>query len=465
MKPKILIIDDDEEIRTQMKWAVAGDYSVALAGDRKGAIERFREQRPQVVLLDLGLPPSPNDTTEGMATLAALLTLDRSAKIIIISGQSDRENAMRAIGAGAYDFLSKPLDLEQLRLLLQRCVFVSELERDYRQLQDEERPGMFEGILGSNEKMEEVFKTVGKVAKATAPVLILGESGTGKEMIANAIHRRSAVKNKPFIAINCNAIPENLIESELFGYEKGSFTGANSQKIGLIETAAGGTLFLDEIGDLPPPVQVKLLRFLQEKRIQRVGGRQEIEVDARVLAATHVDLSTAIKEGRFREDLYFRLAVVVCKLPPLRERGDDVILLAQDFLKRFGKQNGRENLSFDPQALKAIARYPWPGNVRELQNRIQRAVIMADSRRITCEDLEIAPNSGGGEAGIPVNADTQIKVSQSGGLKEARETLERELVNQALERNNGNISAAAKELGVSRPTFYELMNKLGISKD
>ena len=464
MKPKILIIDDDEEIRTQMKWAVAADYNVALAGDRKEAIERFREHGPQVVLLDLGLPPNPNDTTEGMATLAALLTLDRNAKVIIVSGQSDRDNAMRAIGAGAYDFLSKPLDLEQLRLLLQRCVFVSELERGYRQLQDEERPGMFEGILGSNEKMEEVFKTVGKVAKATAPVLILGESGTGKEMVANAIHRRSPFKNKPFIAINCNAIPENLIESELFGYEKGSFTGANSQKIGLIETAAGGTLFLDEIGDLPPPVQVKMLRFLQEKRIQRVGGRQEIEVDARVLAATHVDLTTAIKEGRFREDLYFRLAVVVCKLPPLRERGDDVILLAQDFLKRFGKQNGRENLSFEPQAIKSIARYPWPGNVRELQNRIQRAVIMADSRRITCEDLEIAPNSGGGEAGCPVNADTKVDVSQAGGLKEARETLERQLVNQALERTDGNVSAAAKELGVSRPTFYELMNKLGISK-
>mgnify|MGYP000552973493 FL=1 len=441
------------------------DYNVALAGDRKEAIDRFREHRPQVVLLDLGLPPNPNDTTEGMATLAALLTLDRSSKIIIVSGQSDRENAMRAIGAGAYDFLSKPLDLEQLRLLLQRCVFVSELERDYRQLQDEERPGMFEGILGSNEKMEEVFKTVGKVAKATAPVLILGESGTGKEMIANAIHRRSPFKSKPFVAINCNAIPENLIESELFGYEKGAFTGANTQKIGLIETAAGGTLFLDEIGDLPPPVQVKMLRFLQEKRIQRVGGRQEIEVDARVLAATHVDLTAAIKEGRFREDLYFRLAVVVCKLPPLRDRGDDVILLAQDFLKRFGKQNGRENLSFDPQALKAIARYPWPGNVRELQNRIQRGVIMADTRRITCEDLEIASSSGIGEAGIPFAAGTTVDVSQAGGLKEARETLERELVSQALERCDGNISAAAKELGVSRPTFYELMNKLGISKD
>lgn len=464
-KPKILIIDDDEEIRTQMKWAVAADYQVASAGDRKEAIERFLEHRPEVVLLDLGLPPNPNDTTEGMATLAALLTLDRHAKVIIISGQSDRQNAMRAIGAGAYDFLSKPLDLAHFHLLLQRCVFVSELERDYRRLQDEERPGMFEGILGSNEKMEEVFKAVAKVAKATAPVLILGESGTGKEMVANAIHRRSPFKNKPFVAINCNAIPENLIESELFGYEKGSFTGANSQKIGLIETAAGGTLFLDEIGDLPPPVQVKMLRFLQEKRIQRVGGREEIEVDTRVLAATHVDLTAAIKDGRFREDLYFRLAVIVCKLPPLRDRGDDILLLAQDFLKRFGKQNKRENLSFDPQALKAIARYPWPGNVRELQNRIQRAVIMADGRRIGCDDLEIAPSSTRGETGIPSHAGAKVDVSQAGGLKEARETLERELVMQAMARHNGNISAAAKELGISRPTFYELINKLGIAKE
>lgn len=465
MKPKILIIDDDEEIRTQMKWAVAADYDAALAGDRKQAIERFHEHRPQVVLLDLGLPPSPNDTSEGMATLAALLTLDRSAKVIIISGQSDRDNAVRAIGAGAYDFLSKPVDVEHLRLLLQRCFFVSALERDYRQLQDEERPGMFEGILGSNEKMEEVFKTVGKVAKASVPVLILGESGTGKEMIANAIHRRGAYKTKPFVAINCNAIPENLIESELFGYEKGSFTGANSQKIGLIETAAGGTLFLDEIGDLPPPVQVKMLRFLQEKRIQRVGGRQEIEVDTRVLAATHVDLGAAIKEGRFREDLYFRLAVVVCKLPALRDRGDDVILLAQDFLKRFGKQNGRENLSFDPLALRSIASYPWPGNVRELQNRIQRAVIMADTRRISCEDLEIPNGSSPGEGGSSLTAGTTVDISQAGGLKEAREALERELVSQALDRSEGNISAAAKGLGISRPTFYELMKKLGISKD
>ncbi|MES2474718.1 MAG: PEP-CTERM-box response regulator transcription factor [Verrucomicrobiota bacterium] len=465
MKPKILIIDDDEEIRTQMKWAVAADYEVTLAGDRTEAVKRFREHSPMVVLLDLGLPPNPNDTREGMATLSELLTLNRNAKIIIVSGQSDRENAVRAIGAGAYDFLSKPVDANQLRLLLQRAVFVTELERDYSQLQGKEQPGMFEGILGSSEPMEDVFKTIGKVAKASAPVLILGESGTGKEMVANAIHRRSAYKNKPFIAINCNAIPENLIESELFGYEKGSFTGANSQKIGLIETAAGGTLFLDEIGDLPGPVQVKMLRFLQEKRIQRVGGRQEIEVDVRVLAATHVDLTAAIQEGRFREDLYFRLAVVVCKLPPLRDRGDDIAMLAQDFLKRFGKQNGRQGLAFDAQALKAISRHPWPGNVRELQNRVQRAVIMADGNRIHCDDLEIVPGVTSAGAETPFAGGTSVDVSRAGGLREARETLERELVQQALVRNEGNISAAAKSLGISRPTLYELMSKLGISKD
>jgi two-component system NtrC family response regulator len=463
MKPKVLIIDDDEDIRTQMKWALASDHDVAVAGDRRSAIEGFRKQGPDVVLLDLGLPPSPNDTSEGMATLAGILTLDRSAKIIIISGQSDRENAVKAIGAGAYDFLCKPLDVSQLKLLLQRSIYVSELEREYRQLQNDEQPGMFEGMLGGNEAMQEVFKTVGKVAKSSAPVLILGESGTGKEMIANAIHRRSPFKDKPFVAINCNAIPENLIESELFGYEKGAFTGANTQRVGLIETADGGTLFLDEIGDLPLPVQVKMLRFLQEKRIQRVGGRAEIEVECRVLAATHVDLTKAIAAGRFREDLYFRLAVVVCKLPALRDRGDDIVLLAKDFLKRFGTQHRREGLAFTPQAIQAILHHPWSGNVRELQNRIQRAVIMADGRRITEDDLEIDASATGGTNGESHSAGTNGSGAQ--GLKEAREQLEREMIAEAMERNEGNISAAAKELGISRPTFYELMSKLGLSKE
>lgn len=457
MKPKILIIDDDEEIRTQMKWALAKDYEVAQGGDRPEAVAAFRKMRPDAVLLDLGLPPNPNDPSEGMATLSELLGIDRSLKIVIISGQSDHENAVRAIGAGAYDFLCKPVDVEQLKLLLQRCMFVSGLEQEYRQLQNQEQPDMFEGILGSSEPMQLVFKTIRKVAKSSAPILILGESGTGKEMVANAIHRYGGLGKKPFVAINCNAIPENLIESELFGYEKGAFTGATAQKVGLIETAAGGTLFLDEIGDLPPPVQVKLLRFLQEKKIQRVGGRVQIDVDTRVLAATHVDLAKAIQQGAFREDLYFRLAVVTCKLPPLRERGPDVLLLASDFLKWFAAQDGREGMSFDAAAERAITSNPWPGNVRELQNRVQRAVIMADGKKIRCADLEISPTSASETA--------TGNDSQSGNLKDARETLERELVRQALERTNGNVSAAAKDLGVSRPTIYELMNKLGISKE
>jgi two-component system NtrC family response regulator len=464
IKPKILIVDDDEDIRTQMKWIVGGDYNVSLALDRKEAVERFRQHQPKVVLLDLGLPPNPHDTTEGMATLSTLLTLDRNLKVIIISGQGERDNAVRAIGAGAYDFLNKPLDVEQLRQQLQRCVAVSKWEQDYRQLQVHQCLEKFEGILARSAEMEEVFRTVNKVAKANAPVLILGESGTGKEMIANAIHRRGSSNGGPFVAINCNAIPENLIESELFGYEKGSFTGAHSLRIGLIESAEGGTLFLDEIGDLSPTLQVKMLRFLQEKRIQRIGGREEIPVNTRVIAATHVDLTESIKDGHFREDLFFRLAVVVCKLPPLRARGDDVILLAKDFLTRFGELNRCDHLSFDHQALTAISHYPWPGNVRELQNRIQRAVIMADSSCITCADLELPSSLNHDEIRCSVHAVSDGIRFRGGSLKGARETVERELVNDALIRASGNISVAAKELGISRPTFYELMHKLGVSK-
>lgn len=445
MKPKVLVIDDDEEIRTQMRWAISGEYEVSLAADRESAIKSFRKYSPDVVILDLGLPPSPSNMVEGMLTLSSLMSLDRTVKFIVVSGQSDRENAVRAIGAGAYDFLCKPVDLEQLKLLLQRCMFVSGLEREYLKLESSERPDMFEGLLGCSEAMQDVFRTIMKVAKSSAPILILGESGTGKEMVANAIHRSGGASDAPFVAINCNAIPESLIESELFGYEKGAFTGADSQRIGLIEAAAGGTLFLDEIGDLPGPVQVKLLRFLQEKKIQRVGGRKEIAVDTRVLAATHVDLNKAIEDGQFREDLYFRLAVVVCKIPPLRERGGDVLLLANDFLRCFAARDGRAGLHFDPKAEREIVAHPWPGNVRELQNRVQRAVIMAEGKRIEVADLEL-----------------EIPLGET--LREARERLEVELVRKALDRNGNKIAAAARELGVSRPTFYELMNKLGISR-
>lgn len=448
MKPRILIVDDDVEICTQMKWALSSDYDVLIAKDRVSATEQFKVGKPSVTLLDLGLPPAPNDTSEGMTTLAHILHMDRHAKVIIVSGQGERANATRAVGAGAYDFLCKPVDMVQMSLLLQRCVYVSELESEYREMQQEEHEDMFEGILGASKSMHDVFQTIRKVAASDVPVLVLGESGTGKEMVANAIHRQSSRREKPFMAINCSAIPENLLESELFGYEKGAFTGAVTQKSGLIEHAAGGTLFLDEIGDLPPQLQVKLLRFLQERKIQRVGGRKEMEVDTRVVAATNRNLEQATREGSFREDLFFRLAVVVCRLPALRDRGADVMLLARDFLRRFGNLHHRADLHFDLHATQAIARYPWPGNVRELQNRVQRAVIMAEGKRLSVEDLEL---SGYSDAPVAVN------------LKDARESLERDMILQALEKHDQKISAAAKDLGISRPTFYDLMNKLGIS--
>ena len=448
MKPNLLIVDDDEEIRTQMKWAVGQDYEVVLAGDRLGALEAFGSHRPAVTILDLGLPPRPNEAEEGLATLSGLLALDGDAKIIIISGQEEKENALRAVGLGAYDFLCKPVEIEELKLLLRRCFYVASLERAYRDIQRSSGPEAFEGILGVSPQMQEVFGAIRKVATASAPVLLLGESGTGKEMAAAAIHRRSLRREGPFIAINCNAIPENLLESELFGHEKGSFTGAHAQRKGLIESAAKGTLFLDEIGELPPPIQVKLLRFLQDQTFMRVGGRQEIQSDVRVIAATNADLKHAIAMGKFREDLYFRLAVVVICLPPLRERGDDIAVLAKEFLSRFAARSGKTNLTFAPDTLRVASRYNWPGNVRELQNRVQRAVIMADGRRIMPGDMEIGP----AKDALPAAT-----------LKEARENIEREMVVQALKRNAGKISAASVELGISRPTLYELIQKLGIS--
>ena len=449
MKPVLLIVDDDEEIRAQMKWALMNDFEIAMAEDRASALRVFQAQKPHVVLLDLGLPPDPGNVTEGMAVLSDLAGLDVRAKIIILTGQGERQNALEAVGGGAYDFLCKPVEVDELRVIVQRAVYVAQLERENRAMQQRlVNGGGFEGLLGDSPRMQQVFNSVRKVATSEAPVLILGESGTGKEVVARAVHRRSPRREGPFVAINCGAIPENLLESELFGHEKGSFTGAHAQRMGRFELASGGTLFLDEIGEMPLALQVKLLRFLQEHQIERVGGRTQVEVDARVLAATNKDLRLEMEEGRFREDLFYRLAVVTVKLPPLREREGDLRYLAQAFLRRFALESDREVPRFSEAALRAIDRHAWPGNVRELENRVRRAVIMAEGRRVTPADMEL-------ESPTP---------SAIRSLKEAREELERELVFSSLRRHNGKISRAAAELGVSRPTFYELMDKLGIDK-
>ena len=449
MKPKLLIVDDDESIRTQMKWALVQNYEVLLAEDRAGALEVFQAARPPVVLLDLGLPPRPADSEEGLAALSEILAADPLAKVVIISGQSEKENALRAVGTGAYDFLCKPVEMHELSLLLKRCYYVAGLEREHRRMQQTLAADGFEGMLGTSTGMREVFSAVRKVANTDAPVLILGESGTGKEMVARAIHQRSGRGEGPFVAINCSAIPENLIESELFGHERGAFTGAHVQRKGRMELAHGGTLFLDEIGELPMPMQVKLLRFLQEQSIERIGGRATIHVDTRVLAATNVDLEKAMTDGRFREDLYYRLAVVVVKLPALRERTGDIPLLAKTFLRKFAVQNNRASLDFSLGALRALQNHNWPGNVRELENRVKRAVIMAEGRHVAAADLELSD----------VGDSARILT-----LKDARESAEREAVERALQRNRGKVSPAAGELGISRPTLYELMEKLGLRK-
>ncbi|MEO8353440.1 MAG: sigma 54-interacting transcriptional regulator, partial [Chthoniobacteraceae bacterium] len=314
MKPLLLIVDDDDEIRTQLKWALNSDYDVAFADSREAALEKFKKRPPEATLLDLGLPPHPNDPAEGFATLSEILACDATSKVIVVSGQGEKENALKAVSLGAYDFLCKPADLDELRMVLRRCLYLAELEAENRQLQEKQQVEGFEGIIGVSPQMQGVFAAIRKVAKANAPVLLLGESGTGKEMAAAAIHQQSPRKHAEFVPINCNAIPENLIESELFGHEKGAFTGAHAQRKGLVESAADGTLFLDEIGELPAPIQIKLLRFLQEQRFTRVGGRQEIAVDTRIVAATNADLKAGVAAGTFREDLFFRLAVIVIEL-------------------------------------------------------------------------------------------------------------------------------------------------------
>lgn len=451
-KPVLLIVEDDEEIRTQLKWALNGVYDVHLAQDRPSALDLFAQHPTAVVLLDLGLPPMPAGPEEGLNTLRALREIDAQVKVIILSGQSERRNALQAIDEGAYDFLVKPPEMDELKVVLKRAVQMAEMERELAGMRQQLQTPDFEGMLGTSPQMQAVFEAIRKVAPSQVPVLLLGESGTGKERVARAIHARGQRAQGPFIAINCGAIPEALLESELFGHEKGAFTGAHTQRPGKIETASGGTLFLDEIGELPLPLQVKLLRFLQEQRIERIGGRKEIEVDARVIAATNVDLQKAMLDGKFREDLFYRIAVVSMRIPALRERTGDVLMLAQSFLRRYAADGPNRPLRFSPAALRAMEQHAWPGNVRELENRVKRAVIMAEGVSVKPTDLELA-----GAAALSVG-------SMRRGLKDAREELEREMIEEALRRHDGKISPAAADLGISRPTFYELLERLGIRR-
>lgn len=446
-KTKVLIVEDDEFVANQMKWALAANHEVYLAEDRASALEVLDREKPAVVTLDLGLPPSAGDTTEGFRALGEMLQADPMLKVMIITGQDDQQNALDAIARGAYDFFCKPVDMEALRTVINRAAFVAGLEKLNRDKASTAGDG-FEGMLGRCDIMQAVFQNISKVAATDASVLISGESGTGKELAARAIHGLSARKNGPFIAINCGAIPENLLESELFGHEKGSFTGAHIQREGRFEMANKGTLFLDEIAEITPALQVKLLRFLQEHTIERVGGRRQISLDVRVICATNADLRKGMAEGRFREDLYYRIGVVAIPLPPLRDRNGDVALLAESLLRQLSEEY-KKPLTFSKKALQAMEAYHWPGNVRELENKLRRAVIMAEGRQITLRDLSLDGENGQYE-GM--------------GLNKAREAIERELIERAIARNRGNLTKCADELQIARSSLYELIDKLGISR-
>jgi two-component system NtrC family response regulator len=448
--PVLLLVDDDPEIREQMKWALAAEYQLLEASDRATALAHVRQARPRLILLDLGLPPDIEGASEGLAILRETLQLNPMAKVIVITGNSDRAKAVTAIESGAYDFIEKPVQLDVLKIVLQRAAYLSNLEEENRTLQEQAGQNEFEGLVGNSARMEDVFHMIRRVGPSDVPVLITGESGTGKELVARAIHRQSERKGEPFVAINCGALPETLLESELFGYEKGAFTGATQQRKGRIEGAQGGTLFLDEIGDIPLELQVKLLRFLQDHTIQRLGAKETIAVDARILAATNVDLQKAISEGRFREDLYYRLCVVTIGVPTLSERGSDIALLARTFLAKFAEEQKKPLKGFAAQAIEALTNYRWPGNVRELENRIKRAVVMAEGKYVTPINLELKDPSASEE-----------EVST---LRVSRDSREKDLVRLALEKSEGNISRAAAELGISRPTLYQLLARYGLRK-
>jgi two-component system, NtrC family, response regulator len=445
-KPRLLIVEDDPGLQAQLKWAWP-DFEVTVVGDRASAIAALRSEEPMVVTLDLGLPPDPDGTSEGFAVLDAIMALKPDTKVIVASGHGARESALQAIAKGAYDFYQKPVDIEALGLIVRRALQLQRIETENRQLAS--RSGEENRVLGrmitAAPEMIKVARTIERVANTNVSVMLLGASGTGKELLARGLHESSGRREGAFVAINCAAIPENLLESELFGHEKGAFTGAVKTTEGKIELSDGGTLFLDEVGDIPLPLQVKLLRFLQERVIERVGSRKSIAVDTRIVCATHQDLEAMIAAGRFREDLFYRLAEIVVKIPSLAERPGDATLLGKAFLARFAKEMNPAVKGFAPDALATIDAWPWPGNVRELENRVKRAVIMSEGKLVGTADLDMA--AGGEEEAQALN------------LKSAREATDRKVIRHALARSEGNISSTAKLLGISRPTLYDLLKQ------
>ena len=444
----LLIVEDDPTLQKQMRWAFDA-FETVVADDRESAITQLRRHEPAVVTMDLGLPPRPDDVSEGLRLLGEMLTLAPDTKIIVLTGQHDRDNAVKAVALGAYDFFGKPFEPELLSLTIDRAFRLHDLQMENQRLKDIQGSGL-SAVVTRDAGMLKVCRTVERLASANVTVALLGESGTGKEILARALHALSPRAKERFVAINCAAIPETLLESELFGYEKGAFTGAARQTQGKIEAAHKGTFFLDEIGDLPLALQAKLLRFLQERVIERIGGREEIPVDVRIVCATHRDLKSQIKAGLFREDLYYRLAEIVVEIPPLRERVGDATLLAHAFVQRFAKENNRGAMHLGDDALAAIEAHLWPGNVRELENCLKRAVIMSEGNRITADDL-------GFDA-------AQTDMDQL-NLRHVRDEAERRAVVRVLARTNGNIARAADILGVSRPSLYDLMNRFGLKKE
>jgi len=444
-KKKLLIIEDDPGLQKQLRWSL-DDYDVAVAGDREAALAQIRRHEPAVVTLDLGLPPDPDGSSEGLATLQQILALAPDTRVIMLTGNQERGNAVKAIAMGAYDFHQKPCDPEVLNLVIERAFFLSALQQENRRMQQSQADSPMAGVISRDAGMLKVCRNIEKVAPTSASVMILGESGTGKEVLARALHALSPRASNRFMAINCAAIPENLLESELFGYEKGAFTGAAKQTKGKVELAHGGTFFLDEVGDLPMALQSKLLRFLQERVIERVGGHEEIPVDVRIVCATHQKLKDLTQTGRFREDLYYRLSEIVVTIPPLRERVGDAALLAHHFKNKFSAQESRTTLHFSDEALSAIAAHGWPGNVREMENCIKRAVIMTDGQYIGADDLGLSTATDE----EPLN------------LRQVRDEAEYRAIIKALARADGNIVKASEMLGISRPTMYDLLNRHAI---